>query len=357
MKYAFYITNHGFGHASRNVPIIKKIAMIDSNAEFVIKSDDIRCDFLKKNFVNESIKITYYDNCMETGLILKDGTLVPDLERMNRIILDDMQNWDEYISKEIQFMKYWNPDIVIADVVCWAIKAAYESNIKTLLIGNFSWAQMYKSLYKDRAVWGRYEEYYKLADFAMWYQIHSPELHMYCENYEEVSLCARETNNDMVNIIKEEHSQPIIFVSLGASAEIEREINVNDLPYDFITTRGIKLMGNNVYELPLDIINTPDYIAASELVIAKGGWSTVSEILLQKKKSALFYRGHNSEDFYTKKLVEDIGNCVGINESDLLDMKLLIERVNSLSPDFSAYKNDSEYIAEKIIDMAEVKHD
>lgn len=79
-----------------------------------------------------------------------------------------------------------------------------------------------------------------------------------------------------------------MFVSLGASAEINKRVNVENLPYNFLVTRGLKLIGDNVVELPPDMINTPDYISAADYVIAKGGWSTIAEIMLQRKNAHYF---------------------------------------------------------------------
>ena len=50
MKYVFYITNHGYGHASRNVPIILELLKRNSDNLVYVKSDIQRIEFLKRNF-------------------------------------------------------------------------------------------------------------------------------------------------------------------------------------------------------------------------------------------------------------------------------------------------------------------
>lgn len=348
MNYVFYITNHGFGHASRNVPIIMNILNEDSNVHVFVKSDKIRCDFMKRNLKEYVSRITYITDCQEIGLILEKGKMCPDLLKMKQDIEKDFLHWNGYINREIEFLRENKVAVVIADIIPWALKAAKICGVPSILIGNFNWSEMYKSYYGEE-IWKPYSDCYEMADQAIWYEIHAEELHQYCHNYECVSLVSRAVNQAAVKKIKSNFSQDIVFVSLGGSAEIERPICVENLPYDFLVTRGIKLVGKNVYELPRDMINTPDYIAASKYVIAKGGWSTIAEILLQRKKCALLFRGENTEDNTTKAILERRQQCIAINEEQLNSMENILENLDVLQPDsYDIYVDDTEKISRMI---------
>lgn len=356
MKYAFYITNHGFGHASRNVPIIKKLLDINVDNKVYIKTDKARCEFLKLNLRTYKDRISYHGDCKENGLILSQKNMKPDIPVMKRIIEEDFIYWDTYIAREVKFLRNNRIDIVISDVIPWAMKAAKICSIPSLLIGNFTWSQMYKSFF-DEEIWKPYEENYKLADKAVWYEIHADELHELCDNYECVSMVSRDIDRMEVEKIKSEFSKEIIFVSLGASAEMVMPVCVEGLEYEFLVTRGVRLVGSNVHVLPEDMINTPDYIAASDYVIAKGGWSTVAEILLQRKKCALLFRGENSEDDNTRKVLERRGQCVGLNGDELSDMGAVIDRIKKLEPDsYEIYKEESDRISKIITGMVNDKN-
>ena len=84
MRIAFYITNHGYGHAARNVPIIQELIRRRSNTEIVIKSDKIRTDFLKRNLSAYADNIRYFDDCRENGFLLREGSMEPDIEIMEK---------------------------------------------------------------------------------------------------------------------------------------------------------------------------------------------------------------------------------------------------------------------------------
>ena len=85
MKMVFYITNHGFGHASRNVPIIEELLQRDTQLMIDIKSDKERCEFINRNLQKYSDRIKYYTDCLETGLVLQDGIMLPDIKKMREM--------------------------------------------------------------------------------------------------------------------------------------------------------------------------------------------------------------------------------------------------------------------------------
>lgn len=350
MKVVFYITNHGFGHASRNVPIIKKLLDASSTNTVAIKSDERICDFLKRNL--SSLRISYYTDCRDVGLILHEGTAIPDENAMLEAIRMDKARWPSYITREKEFLASFAPNVVVCDVMAWPIQAAHDLGIKTLLIGNFSWAEMYRSFYPPE-IYSHYLSCYRLADKALWYEIHSPELHDYCSDYECISMVSRAHNDTIIADIQTSSAMPKVFVSLGASVDLSSPIDVSSLPYTFFVTRGITLVGDNVVTLPLDMVNTPDYIRACDYVIAKGGWSTVAEILLAGKKSALLVRGSNIEDQITAQVLSSRSQAVMINEEDLSDIGALISRIDALQgKNYDFYHDDTVYICGIIKMMA-----
>lgn len=352
MTFAFYITNHGFGHASRNVPIIEELLSRNKENKVIIKSDTARNEFLQRNLFRYSDQIEYYNDMFENGLILKTGHMVPDIPKMKNIILNDFKKWDYLIAHETDFLIKNQIDAVIADTVAIGIKAASMAGVYSILIGNFDWAQIYHEYYGEE-IWKPYVDCYKLADLAIWYELHSEELYKHNSNYIKASLVSRKVDWNEVENIKQLHSQPIIFVSLGGSAELSKPINVTELPFDFITTRGINLTGDNVYPLPLEMINTPDYIAASEYVISKGGWSTIAEILLLRKKCALLMRGNNAEDNHNKEILEQRQHCIALNGDEMDDIGSLIEKIAALNPSsYDIYTDDTDKLCNIIISCA-----
>ncbi|MBX7392910.1 hypothetical protein K4H77_01005 [Clostridium chauvoei] len=77
-KIAFYISDHGFGHASRNIPIIRYILGANKEINIIIKTGVFQGEFLKNSLEEFSNRIEYYFSPMDVGLILKEGSLEID---------------------------------------------------------------------------------------------------------------------------------------------------------------------------------------------------------------------------------------------------------------------------------------
>ncbi len=350
MKYCFYITDHGYGHATRNIAIMTRLSKIDMEAEFIVKSSEYICGFVNQNLFCHTDRITYCTDVHDVGIVLKDGTMEIDEKNTREQIAQDMASWDAYIDRECAFLEKQKPDIVVSDIVCWALEAAYRMAIPSLLISSFSWAGVYKSIFDDD-VYIKYLNNYKRAKKAIWYEIHDKELESYVQDYKCVSLVSRSIDYAEAKRIKERHKRPIVFVSLGGSAKLDKEYDVSNLPYDFLVTKGITLRGDNVYQLPNNMINTPDYICASDYVISKGGWSTVAEILLQQKKCALLFRSSNREDDVTREYLQKRKHCVPVDGEKPLDINDIICRLENLKPQDYNYHDSGDEIAEEIISI------
>ncbi len=352
MRIAYYITNHGYGHASRNVPIIRELGRRHSDLQVAIKSDQRRCDFLRRNFASDDLRITYHEDCNEHGLVMSEGHAVPDIARMRRLVTDEIASFSQMIEREMAFLAAFDPDVVVCDIICWGLGAAHQLGIPSLLIGNFTWESMYRSFFGED-LWGPYHDLYAQASEVLWYDVHSPLLDQTLPHARTISLVSRDSDAKEVADIRGGHDRPLVFVSVGASVRLSEAIDVSGLPYDFVTTDGVELVGPNVSRLSPLMTNTPDYVAASDYVIAKGGWSSVAEILLAHKPCALLMRGANDEDDATKAILEGRGHCVAVQEEDLSDMGVVLERVKSLRPQtYDRYHDSRTEICDAIEQLA-----
>lgn len=350
MKAIFYITNHGFGHASRNVPIIEKLLTSKLFDMIYIKSDQARCTFLQMNLTNYKNQILYYTDCSEVGLLLHSGSMRIDDKATEEAARKNLKIWPNLIEREKRFIFEHGADIIVSDTVSWVLESSRRAGVPSVLIGNFSWARTYQSIGLDEDIWMRYEECYRKATKAIWYDIHEKCLEKYCDNTVLVSMVSRKSNFAEISRIKNRHKRPIIFISMGASADIRSDIDVSELPYDILFTRGVSFKGENAFELPFDMINTPDYIAAADYVIIKGGWSTVAEVMLQKKTAGMLFRGDFSEDNETKNTLKSRNHCIEVTTTDINHLQSVVEKLDSLCPEsFDRYKDDTVKICDEIV--------
>ena len=98
------------------------------------------------------------------------------------------------------------------------------------------------------------------------------------------------------------------------------------------TTSGINITSTRnatVVQLPVETFDTHNYLAASDIVIAKAGWGTISEALLSKRNLVLIDREGVLEDTENIEELKRRGVAVSIKETDLarIDMHAITDLV------------------------------
>lgn len=146
---AFYISNHGFGHSARNIPIIKNLLKLDKSLHIIIKTDKAQLDFMRESLNKYGLWITYYQDDVDLGLVLKENSILVDKDELQIQLRKYMSSWDERIEKEKKFLTDHKVDLVVSDIVPWVFGAAEQSVVKSLLISNFTWTEIYRDLYHD----------------------------------------------------------------------------------------------------------------------------------------------------------------------------------------------------------------
>lgn len=347
---AIYISDHGFGHASRNIPIIRYILEANNDIKIIIKTGKFQGEFIRNLIGDFNGRVTYYFQSMDIGLILKEGTLEIDKAKLTKKIKEYIDSFEEKINKENEFLKNKNVDLIISDIVPWIFKSAKNLNIPSIMISNFTWVDIYTE-YLSEDIYGEYIDCYKLADKALFYELYMGEMESYIKNYEEVSLCSRLFNLEKADKIKGSFKGPIVYLSVGRSVNLKEEIDVSNLNYNFIITDGIKLKGSNVYYLVKETLNTQDYLMASDFVITKAGWGTISEALLAKKKIAVLSRNNVAEDRNTISKLKNMDLAIEVNYENKFDLKNILNKLNEFNPRFDKYnlENDYKKIGDKLI--------
>jgi len=110
---------------------------------------------------------------------------------------------------------------------------------------------------------------------------------------------------------------------------LEGTIDVGELPYQFIFTEGIKLIGRNTELLSIDTENTQDYIKAADTIITKAGWGTVAEAICAQKPMLVLRRDDVVEDRVTLRNLEELQIALPITTEEL-NAKCIAELLGQL---------------------------
>lgn len=347
MKVIFYLSDHGFGHAARNLPIIKTLL---ENGHHVI----VKTGIAQSKFVRDSLKsyasLEIMSASMDVGLVLKSSSFEIDKVALEKKVREFIMTWPARIEEEVTYLKQMNPQVVVCDILPWVLCAAKEAGIKSCLISNFTWMEIYQEYLPEEIILA-YKNCYQLVDKVLRYDLATPYFTTFFKDAKSISVCARSFDEKAVQQIRNRFDKPIVFVSVGRSVDLEEEIDVSHLNYQFIVTEGIQLSGDNVLYLPKEVENTQDYIKASEMVITKAGFGTVAETMLARKKCAVIGRETVAEDRATVHHLVERGLAIQVEYSGGLDMEGIIGNLETFEPRYETnpFTNDAAKIARLLV--------
>lgn len=353
----FYISDHGFGHASRCLALIESMVQLDKEIKIFIKTGEEQLNFCKAYLSKCKHNDVYYEvKKNDVGLILKQNSLEVDKEKLRVEVENWIKGWNDYIRYEERFYKENKIDLIISDITPQAFIIGNRLNIKTLAITNFTWYEMYKEFFGTNYITDKLYEVYNLADEVFLYPLSEPR-NLPFKNYKNVGFVARQPNREIVQKIREKYignlDRRIIFVSVGRSVNLEKEINVKNDENFYIYTQGLNLKGENTYKLPSDTVNVHDYIAASDLLITKAGWSSISEAVTSRVPLLVVDRREVIEDRTTIFKLSQLGIADIIDKSILYNLSDLnfSQLINKLKDGYqeNLFTNDSHNVATEIL--------
>ena len=354
----FYLSDHGFGHIARNLPIIAEAARRTSGLLYLV------CGARHLAFARENLRemlspdqldrIRYWEEHTDIGLILQPGTLLVDVPSLTKACQTYLDQLPQRAAQEADWLRQHQIGAALCDMPLWSISACEQAGVPLLYLGNFTWTELYREFLPE-AIWKAYAVQYAKIRYGMLYALHNPEMLEFLPNAEltETSLVARPFHTEQITAIRRHHACPIVFVALGMSAQFTQPISVEGVHAYFYTTEGVPLTGSNVTTVPYTTLNTQDYVAAADYVITKAGWGTVAECLLSRRPMALFARDSVLEDRTTIRMLEEQGLAVKITYEQLADMPELLNGLKQIHyPAQTGYYNAAAEIAFRLLALA-----
>ena len=329
MKFAYFITDHGFGHLMRELPVMRELIRRGHKVTVVtgLQQAEVTDEYLdhKAEIIVENT---------DAGLVVIPGSLIIDIDATVAKIREHINKWESLIEKSV------DADAYVIDICPWAVMAAKRKGIRSFLMTNFTWVEQYEPFVPAELV-DRYRDAYRQADKVIFFDLANEASRNFLGEGFEVGFSARPFDPVKVKEIRDAHDKPIVVITCGASnSGFDFDIDVSRLPYSFIVTRALKLIGDNVEYLDPKTNNTQDYVAAADYCIAKAGWSTVSEFVTAGVRTALLERDDTPEDTMTINQLKDRKLAISIKVDELKDIGKVIEKMDSFEWSDKIYEND-----------------
>ncbi len=317
---AFYISDHNMEHCLRTVPILQNMRKIEDEVHIFVKSGKKQMECVR-SFLESDERIHFHE-----------------MEMRDR----EIENWEVLAENEEAFLKKEKIGLIVSDICPWIFLAADELRIRSILLANYTWAELCDTEEEKE----EYLSCYELASRIFIYDFHVPELTGYGVDYELVSMMNRPYNMEVIGRMAEQ--EPFVFLDLPCKES--QGADLSHLPYSFVITEGSSFTGKNVQVLPQEVKNRQDYVAASRFLITYGTWNRIAEAVLSNRKAAYVVQEDLPMSRQMVGMLAQRGQGILIEEQDLFHIDEIIERLEAFTYSYDHEYYNSDYdLAKKIL--------
>lgn len=292
-KIAYYISDHGYGHASRSTALIKKIVNDIKDVEVTVNCS-YPLQFTIDNLVDE--KDVKFRRVRNDFGYYTDENFEIDKDKTKNLLKLGLNNIESYINSEEKFCEKKDIDLIISDITAKPFEVANKLDIPSVGISNFTWWEVYKDLFGEIEEVNKIKEMYEKADLGLILPMET-DLNPFVEN-KKIGLISRTPTKNYTkvrNLLNHEMNKPLVYFSHGKSVNKNNGSNINipdDLRSDMslISFSDNELIDNPDYIIPPDENDAQKFIEAADIVASKFGYSTAAEAVRSKKPMILTSR-------------------------------------------------------------------
>jgi hypothetical protein len=347
---AYYISDYGYGHASRSIAIIRKL-LVDPNVNIIV------CHSFALGFTKESLysnRVNYRNVKTDVGYILEKDSIYPDKARLLVEYKNFISNWDNFIQLEREFLQDNHVHLVVSDISPLPFEAAERLDIPSVGISNFTWYTAYQDLIDDKELKTFKEAYQKMTYFFS-LAGSNERSYMPTNDYGFFSrvIDFKEVQRIRGMVNPNDHMK-IVFLGLGMKIDVD---SLNYLPiWDspncvFIVSSNVNVKKSNVFQIPTDYLESQNFIAASNLVISKAGWGMIGEALTANVPLLILNRPSMKEDQNTINYLKQHHLCETIEWEDFNSYQVNFSNKlkETMTGPFSNHQNQSAKIATDLL--------
>ena len=121
----------------------------------------------------------------------------------------------------------------------------------------------------------------------------------------------------------------------------------------FVVSNNVEVKKDNIYKIPKHYTESQHFIAASDLVITKAGWSTIAEAINANKPLIVLNRSHMEEDQNTIQYLRKHRRAEIMDWNQLKNLTIDVNILNKLDNQkvYHVTNNAAGEIAEAIMDI------
>ena len=330
----FYVSGHGFGHASRTIEVINAILVRRPETRIGVRTAAPRWLF----DLTVKGKVTFSTLEADTGVVQIDALTLDEADSIRRASAFHSDLVTRAAS-ETRILRELGAGLIVGDIPPLAFAVGAAAGIPSIAIGNFTWDWVYADYPRVRlapsllpAIRGAY------ARASMALRLPMSGGFETIANVKDIPFIARHagrTREEVCKILKLPADKPIILASFGGYGlpGLDTDALAKLKKYTAITTANLPL-GRGRKEMPTAErkgsfislneeamydagVRYEDLVGAAEAVVTKPGYGIISECIANDAAMLYTSRGHFPE---YDVLVDDLPKYLRsafINHDDL----------------------------------------
>ena len=355
MRIVFYISGHGYGHAIRDIEIVKSIIKNEPSAEIHFRT--AAPVWLFRPLLNDHV--FYHERELDFG-VQQSNSFSADKQKTFERYTELIGQKEKLVNDEVVFLESLRPDIIFSDITPFSFDAAQAYGKKAIAVGNFSWDWIYGEYLNElpqfefvvqdiQASYAKAERLYRLPFYG--------NMSVF-PNIENTPLIGRVANTS-ADVVRRRIGIPVggekKYVLLGLRMSDLEHVNLSQLKTmrDIVfvaVSRDVEL--DNCIHLSEGETPFEDVLNACDAVLSKPGYSIASEVIVNRTPIVYVPRNDFAEDPMLIEGLQRFAVCEPLSQKEYFagNWSRAFERLFNTSkkwPEIAG--NGAEFIAKKTL--------
>jgi hypothetical protein len=285
-RIAWFISPHGFGHASRSSAIMSALRERDASIGFELFTK------IPQWFFDDSLDFAYNYHTLLTDIgLVQTSPLKADLDATVRALNEFLPFDPVLLASLARRVKELNCELIVCDIAPLGIAVAEAANLPSVLIENFTWDWIYESyIAEDSRI------KFFAAEMRRWFDAARFHIQMQpvCDSRNvdltthPVSRKIKSQPQDVRAALSVPMDAPLVLITMGGTPaehnflhQLEQQSEIYFVIPGGKLVREIRTMEmrGNLRLLPQhSAFFHPDLVNACDAVVGKIGYSTIAEI-------------------------------------------------------------------------------
>jgi L-arabinokinase len=282
----YYITAHGYGHGVRSADILNAIARLAPEMPRIVVSALTR-PFLESRLDVMPNRIE--SRALDVGMAQLDSIRI-DLEASRIAAERLLDQWDDLVSREQEFLESVDAGCVVADIPAIPLEAAGRAGRPEMAVGNFSWSWIYEPFAEQDARWKpiveRFARAYSECDLLLRLPFAEPmTIFRDREDIGLLSTPAMPHREEIARLTSADLNKRWVLLSFSTldwdTAALDRVESITDV--EFFSVDPLVWPGRHIHAIDRRSMRFPEVLASVDAVASKPGYGIVSECIANRK--------------------------------------------------------------------------